>query len=104
MFSGCEDCQTSMDAFDKRMGRPGGAMTTSLCDTLWDSRGRDMTYPEMLAKLHEVLEARNFDQKPKLSSSQSFEPDDKIFCLTDGMIPNMNEKLGQTEVPPAKPP
>lgn len=103
MFSGCEDSQCSMDAWDSRMKRSGGAMTTSMCDALWDARGRTMTYPAMLEKLHEILNDRKFDQKPKLSSSQRFDQSDKIFSFTEGMIPNMNEQLGQTGVPPAKP-
>jgi len=101
MFSGCDDSQCSMDAFDSRMKRPGGAMTTSLCDTLQDNKSKDLTYPELLRKLHEVLAKRNFDQLPRLSSSQAFAPTEKVFSFVDGMIPNKNPQLGQTGVPPA---
>ena len=39
-------------------------------------------------------------QKPQLSSSQRFDLRDRVFCLTDGFVPNGNANLGR---PPRQP-
>jgi len=101
MFSGCEDSQCSMDA--SRHGKAAGAMTTALCDVI-EQTGGGVSYTELLDGLHEVLQSRNFDQRPKLSSSQAFGPQDKPFSFSDGIVPNMNAQLGQDSAPPPRPP
>jgi hypothetical protein len=95
MFSGCEDAQCSMDVSVR--GKAAGAMTTAMCDVL-EKVQKDkasLEYSELLAQLLGVLKSRNFDQRPKLSSSQAFNYGDKKFTLAQGHVPNMNEQLGQ---------
>lgn len=90
MYSGCEDAQCSMDV--TRHGRAGGAMTTAMHQVL--SENPTPTYPELLQRLHEVLKERNMEQIPRLTSSQMFEPGDKIFGLNESAVPNMNPVIG----------
>jgi len=102
MFSGCEDSQCSMDA--SRHGRPAGAMTTAMCDVL-EAHANEPPgpYPALLGGLTQVLRERGFDQTPRLSSSQAFDVGDKLFSLTDFIVPNMNPQLGQIQRPRPKP-
>merc|ERR1711971_1529453 len=94
MFSGCEDAQCSMDVTVR--GKAAGAMTTAMCVVLEkvDKDKASLEYSELLAQLLGVLESRNFDQRPKLSSSQAFNYGDKKFTLAEGHVPNLNQKLG----------
>merc|ERR1712032_973787 len=66
----------------------------------WDEER--FSYPELLSQLHEVLESRSFVQRPRLSSSQAFCAEEKIFSFTEGMVPNMNPVLGQAQAAPKK--
>eukprot|EP00927_Polykrikos_kofoidii_P047788 TRINITY_DN42070_c0_g1_i1.p1 TRINITY_DN42070_c0_g1~~TRINITY_DN42070_c0_g1_i1.p1 ORF type:complete len:636 (+),score=146.11 TRINITY_DN42070_c0_g1_i1:66-1910(+) len=100
MLSGCEDNQTSMDA--KRQGAFGGAMTVALTQAIREDSGQ-RSYPALLTRLHEILKERNFEQMPRLSSSQKFDPTEKKFDLCEGAIPNMNDPLGSSG-PPRKHP
>merc|ERR1712151_877438 len=93
MFSGCEDSQCSMDVTVR--GKAAGAMTTALCDVLGEHARQKIPYPEMLNKLRDVLVDRNFTQRPQMSSSQPFKPEQKDFSLAEGMMPNLNKVLGQ---------
>merc|ERR1719433_941310 len=52
MYSGCEDSQCSMDV--TRHGRAAGAMTSALTQAIPEDPGR--TYPDLLARLREILE------------------------------------------------
>merc|ERR1712151_1071717 len=103
MFSGCLDSQCSMDA-PTMQGLPGGAMTTAMCDILEAHAGHPPgMYPDLMQALQCKLTERGFEQKPRLSSSQPFHPQDKPFSLAEGVVPNMNPQLGQSCVPPPKP-
>lgn len=95
MFSGCEDEQCSMDAYFK--GKAAGAMTTCLCDVIESHYKKQDTvqYPALLMELRDVLTKRNFEQRPKLSSSQPFGIGEKMFTLAEGHVPNMNKTLGR---------
>eukprot|EP00929_Paragymnodinium_shiwhaense_P070885 TRINITY_DN35999_c0_g1_i1.p1 TRINITY_DN35999_c0_g1~~TRINITY_DN35999_c0_g1_i1.p1 ORF type:complete len:525 (+),score=116.85 TRINITY_DN35999_c0_g1_i1:159-1577(+) len=97
MFSGCMDEQTSADvSFD---GKRGGAMTLALTKALREDPNRE--YEPLLNRLHEILEERSMEQRPRLSSSQQFDATGRQFSLVDGALPNMNETIG-TSVPPRK--
>lgn len=95
MFSGCEDDQTSADV--AMCGARGGAMTLAMTKAIEEDPGR--TYPDLLERLHSILEERNMSQVPRLTSSQRFDPRHKCFDLTQGAIPNQNEVLGATGPP-----
>jgi len=103
MFSGCEDAQCSMDVSVR--GKAAGAMTTAMCDVLEDlnKSKASLQYPELLVKLLGVLKSRNFEQRPKLSSSQSFRGEQKAFTLAEGHVPNLNKQLGQAASRPRPP-
>lgn len=92
MFSGCQDEQCSMDVTIS--GRAQGAMT--MCMTTAIRENTEMGYPDLLARLHEILKEKGYEQLPRLTSSQMFGADSKTFDLTQGAIPNMNEVLGST--------
>jgi len=94
MFSGCEDCQVSMDV--TRHGRAGGAMTQSLTQAIREDPDRQ--YPQLLERLHEILEQRGMEQRPQLTSSQCFEAGLKTFNLCEGAVSNRNPILG-SDVP-----
>lgn len=98
MFSGCEDDQCSMDV--TRHGRAGGAMTTSMNTVLRDQP--QITYQELLHRLHEVLQKTGMKQIPRLTSSQRFDVQSKNFNLIEGAIPNGNPVLGVSGAPQHK--
>jgi len=99
MFSGCEDSQTSADVV--RHGRAGGAMTISMTQAIKESPERE--YPDLLQRLREILQEGGYEQWPRLTSSQKFDPQGKRFDLTQGAIPNQNPVLGLTGPPRLQP-
>lgn len=102
MFSGCEDSQCSMDASSH--GRPAGAMTTAMCDVLERYANEPPgPYHHLLGGLTNVLMERGFEQRPRLSSSQAFNVNEKPFSITDFIVPNSNPQLGQAQAPRPKP-
>ena len=97
MFSGCRDDQTSADVVAG--GQAGGAMTNAFLAVL-DNARHDLKYHELMDALHRELRRKRMSQKPQLSSSQRFDLRDRVFCLTDGFVPNGNANLGR---PPRQP-
>ena len=65
-----------------------------------DNARHDLKYHELMDALHRELRRKRMSQKPQLSSSQRFDLRDRVFCLTDGFVPNGNANLGR---PPASP-
>ena len=57
-------------------------------------------YHELMDALHRELRRKRMSQKPQLSSSQRFDLRGRVFCLTDGFVPNGNANLGR---PPRQP-
>jgi len=94
LFSGCEDEDTSADAVNQ-CGSAGGAMTTAFCDLL-RAGGVALPYPELLARLNQLMQRRGFAQRPQLTSSQRFDHD-RPFLLDD-IVPNSNAIVGRTFV------
>jgi len=90
LFSGCCDDQTSADV-QSAMSRPGGAMTTALCEVL--RRDPCPTYSTLLSSLTQTLIQRGFAQRPMLTSSQKFGTH-RIF-LPDDILPNTNTTQGR---------
>ena len=78
---------------------PGGAMTNAFLAVL-DNARHDLKYHELMDALHRELRRKRMSQKPQLSSSQRFDLRDRVFCLTDGFVPNGNANLGR---PPRQP-
>lgn len=95
MFSGCEDSQTSADVTSG--GVSGGAMTMSMVKAIKEDP--EMQYPALLQRLHEILADGDYSQRPRLTSSQQFNPQEKNFSLCEGAVPNMNPVLGATGPP-----
>eukprot|EP01041_Mallomonas_annulata_P002476 gene2476-4811_t len=91
MFSGCCDDQTSADVASAYT-RPGGAMTTALCEALRQNPAP--TYSELMSSLHRHMTRGGFDQRPNLTSSQRFDAN-RVFLLDDIMA-NTNPSLGRT--------
>jgi len=80
-------------------GQAGGAMTNAFLAVL-DNARHDLKYHELMDALHRELRRKRMSQKPQLSSSQRFDLRDRVFCLTDGFVPNGNANLGR---PPRQP-
>lgn len=99
LFSGCQDSQTSADTIDKYQA--GGAMTQSFISAYEENPGA--TYAELLSLIHKSLRRRNFSQRPQLTSSQTFDVQNRRFSLTDGIEPNHNEMIGRTQTHHFKP-
>lgn len=90
-FSGCEDSQTSADAYE--MKQAGGAMTQSFIAAY---RQNPMaTYPDFVRLIHENLRRRKFKQRPQLTTSQTFDVQSRVFSFVDGIEPNKNREVGR---------
>jgi hypothetical protein len=99
LFSGCQDSQTSADTINKYQA--GGAMTQSFISAFEENPFA--TYAELLSSIHKSLRRRNFSQRPQLTSSQTFDVQNRRFSLTDGIEPNHNEMIGRTQTHHFKP-
>eukprot|EP00406_Dinophysis_acuminata_P073410 CAMPEP_0179246836 /NCGR_PEP_ID=MMETSP0797-20121207/19299_1 /TAXON_ID=47934 /ORGANISM="Dinophysis acuminata, Strain DAEP01" /LENGTH=520 /DNA_ID=CAMNT_0020954437 /DNA_START=1 /DNA_END=1563 /DNA_ORIENTATION=- len=92
LISGCQDEQTSSDG-GGGYGKPMGAMTTALCNTL--ERNPTVTHVQMLDDLRKELRRGGFDQIPSLTSSQRFDARGKMFSPCDNIEGNSNTMLGR---------
>ena len=70
MISGCKDNETSADAFLN--GEYKGAMTYALTTVLADCN-YEISWKDLLNKMHELLESKHFSQKPQLCTSDPFD-------------------------------
>ena len=91
LFLGCEDSQTSADAYDQYQA--GGAMTQSFIKAYQEDSMA--TYPDFMASIHRHLKRRGFRQRPQLTTSQSFDVRSRIFSFVDGIEPNRNTHIGR---------
>lgn len=64
VFSGCEDHQTSVDAWLKRKSQ--GAMTYSFTTAI---NNNNLTYETIMNDLYKIIKKNNFTQNPTLSSN-----------------------------------
>jgi len=94
MFSGCQDDQCSSDG-DVMLFKTGGAMTNAFIRAY--TAEKFQTYPDFMQRLKHELRSRGFTQKPQLTSSQPFSVRDKVFCLSDGIVNNMNPQIGRLQ-------
>lgn len=79
MLSGCEDEQTSADAYNVMNKRTfTGALTSCLIQTL-KSEDYEMSFWKLVQKLHVMLKEKSFSQKPVLSSSKVITKDSKLY-------------------------
>jgi len=92
LISGCQDEQCSSDG-GGGYGRPMGAMTTALCNTL--ERSPVLTHVQLLESLRGELRQGGFEQIPSLTSSQRFDAIGKPFTPCDNIEGNMNPQLGR---------
>merc|ERR1719221_1691849 len=88
LISGCQDDQCSSDG-GGGYGRPMGAMTTALCNTL--ERQPMLTISQLLGELRRG----GFEQIPSITSSQRFDPQRKPFNPCDYIDGNTNPMLGR---------
>lgn len=77
MISGSEDKQTSADvgnvgsfSLPDPAGKAGGACTSALLKVLNESKGRPMSWIDLLHRMRSILKHKGFDQIPQLSSSR----------------------------------
>ena len=77
MISGSEDKQTSADVgnvgsfqLPDPAGKAGGACTSTLLKVLNETKGRSLSWIELLQRMRSVLKHKGFDQVPQLSSSR----------------------------------
>jgi len=70
MISGCQDPQTSADAYINR--QPQGALTYSFLDTM-KTGGAAITHEALIRGVRKVLLAGKYDQVPNLSSGQALD-------------------------------
>ena len=76
MISGCSDNQQSADSvFD---GKPNGAMTWSLLETL-KKNSSNITWRELVKNMRELLKNTNFKQIPQFCSGNFQDIDTKVF-------------------------
>uniref|UniRef100_A0A7S4QP01 C2H2-type domain-containing protein n=1 Tax=Alexandrium monilatum TaxID=311494 RepID=A0A7S4QP01_9DINO len=92
LISGCQDEQTSSDG-GGGYGRPMGAMTTALCNTL--ERSPVLTHSQLLEQLRGELVSGGFEQVPSLTSSQRFDANSKLFNPCENIEGNTNPQLGR---------
>ena len=79
MLSGCEDDQTSADAFNVMNKRTfTGALSSCLIETL-NAVHFDISLYELVENLHRMLRKKNFTQKPMLSSTHVIKKTDKFL-------------------------
>jgi hypothetical protein len=93
MISGSEDKQTSADvgnvgAFQlpDPAGKAGGACTSTLLKVLNESRGRQMSWIDLLHRMRSVLKQKGFDQIPQLSSSRMIDVNDSFEIVSQQSI------------------
>jgi len=75
--SGCEDTQTSADAYIER--RFQGALTYSFLDTMRKHQNK-LTYEDLMKGIYEVVKGGNYEQSPTMSSNKTivFEKEVKL--------------------------
>jgi mRNA-degrading endonuclease HigB of HigAB toxin-antitoxin module len=74
LLSGCEDNQTSADAYINLQSQ--GALTYSFLEVI--NNDKDLTYETLLQKLFSVIKRKKFTQNPTLSSNISINFDKKV--------------------------
>jgi len=75
MLSGCEDKQTSADAWINRQGQ--GAMTYAFLSAL-RMGNYDLTYEQLLSNIYQVIKTGGYEQNPTMSSNRSVIFEDKF--------------------------
>jgi len=75
MVSGCQDDQTSADAWLDRQSQ--GALTNSLVAT-FVKYNYDLTFDDLMSGVYQVIKGYNFQQNPTLSSNFSIDLDSKV--------------------------
>lgn len=92
MISGCQDSQCSSDG-GGGYGAPMGAMTQALTNTL--QRNRNLSFAQLHNELRGELQRGGFEQKPSITSSQNFDPNQRMFHMSDNFVPNTNMEIGR---------
>ena len=87
MISGCKDSQTSADGgFMKDDTKGSGAMTAAYLETLkyYDF---NLTYRQLIDKMHDLLVYHGYRQRPVLSSTRKINLDDYFMATRSAMRP-----------------
>merc|ERR1719247_2625958 len=92
MISGCQDEQCSSDG-GGGYGRPMGAMTQALTNTL--ERNAGLSISQLHDQLRNELQRGGFEQKPSITTSQNFDPSSRMFHMSDDFLPNTNPQIGR---------
>jgi len=75
VFSGCEDSQTSADAWIERKSQ--GAMTYALTETM-RKHNFDLTYEDLIKGIYEIVKGGNYTQSPTMSSNKTIILENKV--------------------------
>ena len=75
VFSGCEDQQTSAEAWIERKSQ--GAMTYALTETM-RKHNFDLTYEDLIKGIYEIVKGGNYTQSPTLSSNKTIILENKV--------------------------
>ena len=75
MISGCNDRQTSVDAFIN--GNASGAMTWSFLDSF--KNNKKLTFRTLVKSMRDVLKNNGYEQIPQLSTGEFVDIDKSIF-------------------------
>jgi hypothetical protein len=75
MISGCNDKQTSADAFIN--GNANGAMTWSFLDSF--KNNKNLTFRNLVKSMRDALKKNGYDQIPQLSTGEFMNIDKNIF-------------------------
>jgi len=92
MISGCQDEQCSSDG-GGGYGRPMGAMTQALTNTL--ERNAGLSISQLHDQLRNELQRGGFEQRPSITTSQNFDPSSRMFHMSDDFLPNTNPQIGR---------
>lgn len=71
VISGCQDTQTSADAFINRQSQ--GAMTFALLETLKNNQGSDLTCEKLIQGIYQSVKSNKFTQNPCISSNKTIQ-------------------------------
>lgn len=87
MISGCRDDQVSLDGgFMKNDTKGSGAMTAAYLETLFHY-GFNLTYRQLITKMHEMLIQHGYSQRPVLSTTRQINLDDYFMSTRVEMMP-----------------
>lgn len=87
MLSGCRDSQTSLDTV--KNGSWGGALTFALLEVIDQTNGDDVTWHELVKRVHKYMIDHQYPQRPCLTSARHIYESAK-FAKSNGSFLDFN--------------